>query len=379
MPLNDEKQCVNDDQQSDSESSRFSESMASLSDYECSRQSFTSDFSSKSSSPASTSPPGGVTFDDVMAAAKNLSDMTLAHEIAVNENFQLKQNALPENSLAGQVKRVVHQAFWDVLEADLNAEPPQYEYAIRLFEEIREILLSFLTPGGNRLHNQICEVLDIDLIRQQAKHSAVDIQGLANYVISTMGKMCAPVRDEDIRELKATTNIVEMLRQIFRVLDLMRLDMTNFVIRNIRPYIQRDLVEYERNKFQGILEETPNALSQTTEWLKESMGEESLSETALAPGAEQSSTPSLSPLLVLNNCYLKLLQWDYQTKVLPETLVTDGTRLQELTEKLNQLKMIACLSLITNNMVGAITEGLPGLANRLKRISAVLLEGMTKE
>lgn len=27
-----------------------------------------------------------------------------------------------------------------------------------------------------------------------------------------MGKMCAPVRDEDIRELKATTNIVEMLR-----------------------------------------------------------------------------------------------------------------------------------------------------------------------
>lgn len=74
-----------------------------------------------------------------------------------------------------------------------------------------QILLSFLT-GGNRLHNQICEVLDIDLIRQQAEHSAVDIQGLANYVINIMGKMCAPVRDEDIRELKATTNIVEMLR-----------------------------------------------------------------------------------------------------------------------------------------------------------------------
>lgn len=75
-----------------------------------------------------------------------------------------------------------------------------------------QILLSFLAPGANSLHNQICEVLDIDLIRQQAEHNAVDIQGLANYVINTMGKMCAPVRDEDIRELKATTNIVEMLR-----------------------------------------------------------------------------------------------------------------------------------------------------------------------
>lgn len=42
------------------------------------------------------------------------------------------------SSLPGQVKRVVHQAFWDVVKADLSAEPPQYEYAIRLFEEIRE-------------------------------------------------------------------------------------------------------------------------------------------------------------------------------------------------------------------------------------------------
>lgn len=50
----------------------------------------------------------------------------------------------------------------------------------------------------------------------------------------------------------------ENFRQIFRVLDLMRMDMTNFVIRNIRPHIQHHLVEYERNKFQEILEETPS-------------------------------------------------------------------------------------------------------------------------
>ncbi|KAM5289421.1 T-complex protein 11-like protein 2 [Ctenodactylus gundi] len=381
MPLNGAKQCVGEDQPSDSESSRFSESMASLSDYESSRQSFTSDSSSKSSSPASTSPPRVVTFDEVMATARNLSNMTLAHEIAVNENFQLKQDALPENSLAGRVKNIVHKAFWDVLESELNAEPPEYEHAIKLFEEIREILLSFLTPGANRLRNQICEVLDTDLIRQQAEHGAVDIRGLAAYIINMMGKLCAPVRDDDVRELKATGDVVEGLRQIFHVLDLMMMDMANFTIRNLRPHLQRQLVEYERTKFQEILEETPSALDQTTEWIKESVNEEllSLSETALTPRAENSSMPNLSPRLVLNNSYLKLLQWDYQKKDLPETLMTDGARLQELTEKLNQLKIIACLSLITNNMVGALTEGLPELANRLKRISAVLLEGMSKE
>lgn len=77
-----------------------------------------------------------------------------------------------------------------------------------------QILLSFLNPGANRMRSQICEVLDADLIRQQAEHNAVDIQGLANYVISTMGKLCAPVRDADVNQLKATENIVELFRLV---------------------------------------------------------------------------------------------------------------------------------------------------------------------
>lgn len=33
--------------------------------------------------------------------------------------------------------------------------------------------------------------------------------------------------------------------------------MVNFAIKGIRPILQRQLVDYERNKFQEILEETP--------------------------------------------------------------------------------------------------------------------------
>lgn len=57
------------------------------------------------------------------------------------------------------------------------------------------------------------EVLDMDLIRQQAENDALDIQGLASYIISTMGKLCAPVRDEEIRKLRESTdNIVTLLK-----------------------------------------------------------------------------------------------------------------------------------------------------------------------
>ncbi|XP_076195294.1 T-complex protein 11-like protein 2 isoform X1 [Aptenodytes patagonicus] len=372
---------LNDDQNSDSDSSRLSESTASSSDSEYSRQSFNSDSSSKPSSPASASPPKIITFDELMAAARNLTDLTLAHEIAVNANFCIKHEDFPQNSFAGTVKQIVHKAFWDHLESELNEDPPEYEHAIKLFEEIKEILLSFLTPGANRIQNQICEVLDTDLIRQQAEHNAVDIHGLANYIINTMGKLCAPVRDNDIKQLKATDNIVELLRQIFRVLDLMKVDMANYTIQNLRPYLQRNLVDYERTKFQEILEETPSALDLTTEWIKESVEDELSSvsdESSSSPGADSSSKRIISPTLVLNNSYLKLLQWDY-CKTIPETLITDEVRLQELREKLNQLKIIACVCLITNNMVGAAIVDVPDFADQLKRISVPLLEGMNKK
>lgn len=74
-------------------------------------------------------------------------------------------------------------------------------------------MLSFLNPGANRMRTQIMEVLDLDLIRQQADNDAVDIQGLASYVITTMGKMCAPVREEDVKKLRENTdNIVPLFR-----------------------------------------------------------------------------------------------------------------------------------------------------------------------
>ncbi|KAM9388450.1 T-complex protein 11-like protein 2 isoform 2-T2 [Phaethornis superciliosus] len=372
---------LNDDQNSDSDSSRLSESTASSSDSEYSRQSFNSDSSSKPSSPASASPPKMITFDELMAAARNLSNLTLVHEIAVNANFCIKNEDFPQNSFAGTVKEIAHKAFWDLLESELNEDPPEYEHAIKLFEEIKEILLSFLTPGANRIQNQICEVLDADLIRQQAEHNAVDIHGLANYIINTMGKLCAPVRDNDIKQLKATDNIVELLRQIFRVLDLMKMDMANYTIQSLRPYLQHNLVDYERAKFQEILEETPSALDLTTEWIKESIEDELSSvsdELSSSPGADSSSKPIISPTLVLNNGYLKLLQWDYR-KTFPETLITDEVRLQELREKLNQLKIIACVCLITNNMVGAAIADVPDFSDQLKRISLPLLEGMNKK
>ncbi|GLD48382.1 T-complex protein 11-like protein 2 [Lates japonicus] len=350
--------------------------MTSTSDLDCSRESFTSDCSSKHCTPSS-SPPKTLTLDEVMESARDLSNLRFAHEIIVNHNFHLEPDSLPQDSLWKVVRDNVHKAFWDILESELNDDPPEYGQAIRLLEEIREILLSFLNPGANRMRTQIMEVLDMDLIRQQADNNAVDIQGLSSYIITTMGKMCAPVRDEDVKKLReGTDNVVTLFREIFRVLDLMKADMVNFTIDNLRPVLQRQSVEYERAKFQSILEKTPNPLDHTTSWIK-SVLEELLSAnipTEQTQGKGQRALPG--PFQILNAAFLRILTWDYDKSPLPETWMTDEARLREIQRKLQQCQAVNEVLLIVYSTVGGPIQGLPSLSDRLKRMTSVLLDGM---
>ncbi|CAL9682902.1 unnamed protein product [Knipowitschia caucasica] len=320
MPLNDEKPgstSSGGEDQSDVESfSERSNSVTSASDLDCSSGSFGSNNSSKQSTPSS-SPPVVLTLDEVMDSARDLSNLSLAHEIIVNPKFHFEAKSPPKDSLYRLVKDNIHKAFWDILEAELNDDPPEYGQAIKLLEEIRETMLSFLHPGAraNRMSSQIMEVLDIDLIRQQADNDVIDIQGLATYIINMMGKLCAPSRDEEIKKLRENTaNIVTLFREIFRVLDLMKADMINVKIDIIRPVLLKEGIEYERAKFQSILDKTPKGLDNTTQWIKGAINE--LQSVFSSSEGKQSAVPG--PFQVLNTAFLHVLTWDYSKNTLPE-------------------------------------------------------------
>lgn len=126
MPLNDERPnytSSGEDQGSNVESSpERCDSMTLNSDLECSRDSFTSDSSSKHCTPSS-SPPKTLTLDQVMESARDLFNLSLSHEIVVNRNFHLEPNSLPQDSLLKAVRDNPHKAFWDTLEAELNDDP----------------------------------------------------------------------------------------------------------------------------------------------------------------------------------------------------------------------------------------------------------------
>ncbi|XP_058995119.1 T-complex protein 11-like protein 1 isoform X1 [Mustela lutreola] len=325
-----------------------------------------------------SSPPRFVTVEELLETAKGVTNMALAHEIVVNGDFRIKPVELPEDSLEKRVKEIVHKAFWDCLSVQLSEDPPTYDHAIKLVGEIKETLLSFLLPGHTRLRNQITEVLDLDLIKQEAENGALDISKLAEFIIGMMGTLCAPARDEEVKKLKDIKEIVPLFRAIFSVLDLMKVDMANFAITSIRPHLMQQSVEYERKKFQQLLEKQPNSLDFVTQWLEEAA--EDLTnqkyKSALPAGggaAGSGDGPTPNPVAVQNYAYLKLLRWDHLRRPFPETVLMDQARFQELQLQLEHLTVLGAVLLVTFSMAAPGISSQADFAEKLKMIVKILL------
>ncbi|XP_062432892.1 T-complex protein 11-like protein 1 isoform X2 [Rhea pennata] len=330
-----------------------------------------------------SSPPRLVSLEELMETAKGVTNMALAHEIIVNGDFQIKPAELPEHSLEKKVRDIVHKAFWDCLEAQLKEDPPTYDHAIKLLGEIKETLLSFLLPGHARLRNQITEVLDLDLIKQEAENGALDISKLVEFVIGMMGTLCAPARDEEIKKLKDIHEVVPLFRAIFSVLDLMKMDMANFAVSSIRPKLMQQSAEYERKKFQEFLEKQPNSLDLVTDWLQEAADDlgKLRCKKLLSPCGDDDDgaaggAAALCPTAVQNRAYLKLLKWDHVNRPFPETVLMDQLRFQEIQLELEQLLLTGTVLLVTFSAAGSALAGIAGFAEKIKTIIKVLLAGL---
>lgn len=83
---------------------------------------------------------------------------------------------------------------------------------ITVVNAVVQALLSFLPVDRSQLGSRIEEALDLPLIQQQAENGVLDIGQLSQFIIWTMGSLCAPCRDEDINKLKEITDVVALLR-----------------------------------------------------------------------------------------------------------------------------------------------------------------------
>jgi len=280
---------------------------------------------------------------DASKGTKGLTNMALAHEIAVDKNFSLTK-IQPENEMEKQIKEIMQKAFWDLLKEQLESEPPVYTQALTLFTEIKAMLYSILLPQHEKLKEKIEGILDIEVIKQQIDAEVLEFDKYAGYILGLMGILCAPVRDEQIAALKQMTEVVPMFRGIMETLEVMKLDMANFTIQTVRGTIEKESKDYERLKFKEFLETQEDGLATTREWL-----------VRHAPTQEEIDDPKYKKLLgarILNEAYVEILEWDDYYH-LPETLVMDAKRIYALRDRVERTSVSTAVILLSFSNLNA--------------------------
>ncbi|XP_011500753.1 PREDICTED: T-complex protein 11-like protein 1 [Ceratosolen solmsi marchali] len=302
---------------------------------------------------------------ELLKAAEGLQNMAIAHEIALNQNFKIDKIEPEDDTLYKKVKDILHKAYWDILSDELSQSPPVYTQAMQLLEEIKQSLDELLFPHNARTKESINEVLDIALIKQQAENGVLDFSHYAQYVISLMAKICAPVRDERIAELKNCTNVIETFKGVMEVLELMKLDLTNFTINMYRPTIVASSIEYEKRKFSEFLKVQEDGLRKTRSWLSKYLTGDVIRANSTDANAVKQITD-----FILIEAYLDLLEFDITPSA--ETLMLDQGRIIDLRNK-------TCRLVINGSILSILSAAYPLRnvnINEIKEHITVLLDSI---
>nr|CAX72964.1 Testis-specific protein PBS13 [Schistosoma japonicum] len=220
------------------------------------------------------SPPKFVSMNQLAEAANAFYNMSLAHEITVDSQFRLEKYEPQEKSLEYCVKETMHRAFWDILRSSLECDPPDYQPVLRLLTEVKQSLKCLVLPNQTTLKTVIENLLDIDVARSQLEETGhLSLEMYKSEVLNLMKQFCAPIRDQEVEDLRKIDDPIDAFRNVFILLDKMHMDLANFTIEQMRPYIRQQAVTYERAKFATFLDAQQklgiDGLAHTRDWIKQ--------------------------------------------------------------------------------------------------------------
>ena len=103
-----------------------------------------------------------------------------------------------------QIKEQMEKAWMDVISEAVSSDPPNYEYIVRLYAEIRDRLAGLVPKNGPTYH-RIRDTLDVDFFDQLLRHncfSGESLVGLINSTFDIVAQLQAPVHDATTLEAK---------------------------------------------------------------------------------------------------------------------------------------------------------------------------------
>ncbi|MCJ1377698.1 hypothetical protein MMC17_000794 [Xylographa soralifera] len=214
-----------------------------------------------------------------------INDSKLRHDL----NFEVEIIFRPNYyGLKGEHKKAMASAYWTALAAELTIYVGQRQHHIssaadlsnlrtescpsvntqtttrrlpKMFYVLREILKS-LVPEAEWF--SIEQALDVDFIMQQLDKGVCDLNGLIGWLGTLLMGSCSPCRDPTVLRMVETVQravvdqdvqgIVSGIDQLFSILEIMKLDVANHQIRELKLLMIDDTVQFQQRYFLGRIQ-----------------------------------------------------------------------------------------------------------------------------
>ena len=196
------------------------------------------------------------------------SNRVLTHELAIDRDYRV--DAGPSTRLRDEMHRKICASMREAFERGHGDQ-----WTVATAENVRTKLLQLLAgPNGQgSMHQLISETLDPELIARQCARGVFSYQSFFQFMATVLPKLCAPVRDPEVRalaeDLQAFGSLDEMIEKLFRVfhmIDVLALDYSNFLLANVAPRLVRSAPTYEQACFRKDVEEGRVGLVRTRRW-----------------------------------------------------------------------------------------------------------------
>ena len=105
-----------------------------------------------------------------------------------------------------QIELNMKNAFFDLIDQNVNSETPDLNWISVLYQEIKFKLLSFLPNKNGKVYKQLDSDFDVDLFKQMIENDVFNFESMLKLINNTFSwilKLQAPIRDTSTIEAKS--------------------------------------------------------------------------------------------------------------------------------------------------------------------------------
>merc|ERR1711988_161109 len=206
-----------------------------------------------------------------------------------------KQTSSPRSAnitelIAKRLREQMMRAFWDLTREQLSATPPNFESCFQLLGDVVAGIQT-LVPNQNpnsSIQMRIKDIFDFPRLRKEVEDESIDINELIVKILTLLGELCAPVRDDQLKKLQEelekggdsfADHLVKIFKGILEFIELMKEDMAKMAVMNMsKADIQRQQFHYLYFKQN---DHPPRVLCAWLKGAKDSSTHEQMSDTEL--------------------------------------------------------------------------------------------------